>query len=189
MDAPTYLPLLNSIAVNEAKGQCLLNAWADSTRDAQLAAVLRFVAIREGEHAMAFEKRMCELGFAVDQASAYQFFKKFDEQLAFLRSGASDAEKVACFRGDASRADAGRTGTEQKDPFRNFLADTTMDPLTGALMGRYVCEERDSGRRLKAEYDRVCGAAPRNAEIEELRACVEALQAEVSKLKSLRSVA
>ncbi len=184
MDAPTYLPLLNSIAVNEAKGQCLLNAWADSTRDTQLAAVLRFVAIREGEHAMAFEKRMCELGHAVNQQSAYQFFKNFDEQLAFLRSNASDAEKVTCFRGDAPRAEG-----EQKDPFRNFLADTTMDPLTGSLMGRYVCEERDSGRRLKAEYDRVCGAAPRAAEIDELRACVEALQAEVSKLKSLRSVA
>ena len=184
MDTPTYLPLLNSIAVNEAKGQCLLNAWADSTRDTQLAAVLRFVAIREGEHAMAFEKRMCELGFPVDQKSAYQFFTKFDDQLAFLKSDASDAEKVACFRGDAPRAEG-----ERKDPFRNFLADTTMDPLTGALMGRYVCEERDSGRRLKAEYDRVCNGGARQSEIDELRACVEALQSEVAKLKSLRSVA
>ena len=37
MAEPTYLPLLNSIAVNEAKGEILLNAWADATRDKALA--------------------------------------------------------------------------------------------------------------------------------------------------------
>lgn len=181
MEKPTYSSLLNAIAVNEAKGRCLLNAWADATPDPKLAEVLRFVAIREGEHAMAFTKRMCELGHSVDEANAYQFFKNFDEHLALMKSNASDAEKVACRRGDLF--------DDGKDPFVSFLADTTMDPQTGALMGRYVCEERDSNRRLKAEYERVCNAHPRNAEIDELRACIQGLQQEVAKLKGLRSVA
>ena len=49
MNEPTYLPLLNSIAVNEAKGQLLLDAWASTTKDESLAQALRFVAIREGD--------------------------------------------------------------------------------------------------------------------------------------------
>ena len=56
MAEPTSLPLLNSIAVNEGKGEVLLNAWADATSDKALEEVLRFVAIREGEHAAAFAK-------------------------------------------------------------------------------------------------------------------------------------
>ena len=58
MSKPSYLPLLNSIAVNEAKGEELLQTWADATKDKDLKAALEFVAIREGEHAMAFTKRM-----------------------------------------------------------------------------------------------------------------------------------
>lgn len=186
MEQPSYLPLLNSIACNERKGQILLDAWADSTKDAQLAGVLRFVAIREGEHAMAFTKRMCELGFAVCEETAYQFFKDFDGLLACLKSDASDAEKVRMFAGDRPKS-----GEPRKDPFARFFEDTSIDPLTGELLGRYVCEERDSGRRLAPEYDRVCAAAstPTHAEIDELRACLVALQSEVAKLKGLRSVA
>jgi len=61
MGKPSYIGLLNSIAVNEAKGQVLLQTWADHTDDERLRATLEFVAIREGEHAWAFTKRLCEL--------------------------------------------------------------------------------------------------------------------------------
>lgn len=186
MSRPTYLPLLNSIAVNEAKGEQLLQTWADSTRDAQLKSVLEFVAIREGEHAMAFTKRMCELGYEVDEASAYQVFKNFDGLLACAASNASDAEKVAMLSGD--------TGGEDKDPFRGFFNDTTIDPQTGALLGRYIAEERDSGRLLRSQYDRVCSECTQrgntDAQIAELSACVAALQGEVAKLnKKLKKLA
>lgn len=188
MSEPTYLKLLNSIAVNECKGEALLTAWADATRDAQLEATLRFVAIREGEHSWAFRKRMCELGHAVCEASAYQVFEDFDGMLACLGSTeVSDAEKVRRFAGDRS------ADTERKDPFAGFFKDTTIDPDTGALLGRYVCEERDSGRRLRAEYDRVCAADPTRAdvraEIGELKACIESLRNEVAQLQGVRSVA
>ena len=182
MSEPTYLPLLNSIAVNERKGETLLNAWADATNDPELEGALRFVAIREGEHAAAFAKRMCELGYPVCEETAYQVFKSFDELCAFVSSGASDAEKVARLRGD----DKG----ERKDPFRKFFKDTTIDPQTGALLGRFIAEERDSGRRLNAQYDRVCGAASSgDTEIAALRARVEELCEEIAALKRVRNVA
>ncbi len=99
MNEPTYLPLLNSIAVNECKGQILLDAWASTTQDESLAKTLRFVAIREGEHAMAFTKRMCELGHAVCEEKAYQVFKDFDSLVACVKSNISDAEKITRLQG------------------------------------------------------------------------------------------
>lgn len=186
---PTFLPLLNSIAVNECKGEQLLNAWADATPDKQLAETLRFVAIREGEHSWAFTKRMCELGHAVCEETAYQVFKDFDALLACVKSPISDAEKVARLRGDNSGNESA-DASERKDPFRGFFNDTSIDPITGALLGRYICEERDSGRRLQAEYDRVCGAGhAQSTELAEIKACMEALRQEISELKGLRSVA
>ncbi len=183
MNSPTYMPLLNSIAVNEAKGYQLLNCWATTTQDPQLKSALQFVAIREGEHAAAFTKRMCELGCAVDEKSAYQVFKNFDEQLACAGSNITDAEKVAFLtRGEKPEG-------ERKDPFRSFFRDTTIDPQTGELLGRYIAEERDSGRRLRAEYDRVCAAAdpkkPAMDDIASLKACVMSLESELQQLRKM----
>ncbi len=182
MSQPSFIPLLNSIAVNEAKGEKLLQTWADNAKDLDLKAALQFVAIREGEHAWAFTKRMCELGYEVDEESAYQVFKNFDELLACAASDASDAEKVAILAGNRDK--------DAPDPFRGFFNDTTIDPQTGELLGRYIAEERDSGRLLSAEYDRVCAAAEGNvrangatSEMEALRICVSELQKDVAKLR------
>lgn len=188
MGKPSYLPLLNSIAVNEKKGEMFLSAWADITDDADLEAVLRFVAIREGEHAWAFTKRMCELGYAVCEEDAYQVFKDFDGLMDCVCSNASDAEKVAMVTGGTG-GDA-----EGRDPFGGFFKDTSIDPDTGALLGRYIAEERDSGRRLKAAYAAVLaksggkqenGAAP-PSELAELRAAIKSLKKEVKALKRLQ---
>jgi hypothetical protein len=183
MSEPTYLPLLNSLAVNECKGEALLSAWAKATPDQELAATLRFVAIREGEHAAAFTKRMCELGYPVCEDTAYQVFKDFDGTLAYIGSRASDAEKVARLAG-------GNSNEPSKDPFRGFFNDTTIDPETGALLGRYIAEERDSGRRLQAQYDRVCGArGTDDSEIAELRQRIDDLSRQIADLKGIRSAA
>jgi len=188
MTEPTYLPLLNSIAVNECKGEALLSAWAATTKDKALADALRFVAIREGEHSMAFTKRMCELGHAVCEETAFQVFKDFDKLVAFVKSDASDMQKIERLtrrEGEQQKEQP----KEQKDVFTRFFDDTTIDPETGALLGRYIAEERDSGRRLRKEYDRVCGMSTQSTEIAELRARVDALREEVARLRSVRSVA
>lgn len=180
MSKPTYLGLLNSIAANERKGEQFLNAWANTTSDESLAAALRFVAIREGEHAWAFAKRICELGYEVSEKDAFQVFKDFDGLMTCVCSDASDAEKIAIVNGAA--------GGDGSDPFTGFFNDTTIDPTTGALLGRYIAEERDSGRRLSAEYDRVCNssapAAP-SYELDELKSSIKALRKEVKALKRL----
>jgi hypothetical protein len=185
MNEPTYLPLLNSIAVNECKGEALLSAWAAATHDKGLAAALKFVSIREGEHSLAFQKRMCELGHEICEEKAFQVFKDFDKLLAFVKSDASDMQKVERL---TARRD-GDQAKEQKDVFTRFFDDTTIDPETGALLGRYIAEERDSGRRLRKEYDRVCGVSTQSSEIAELRARVDALREEVTRLRNMRSVA
>jgi hypothetical protein len=190
MGKPSYLPLLNSIAVNERKGEIFLSAWADTTEDADLEAALRFVAIREGEHAWAFTKRMCELGYEVSEEDAFQVFRDFDGLLDCVCSSAPDAEKVAMVTG-AVDGDGGR---ESRDPFSRFFDDTSIDPETGALLGRYIAEERDSGRRLDAAYAAVLDKAGRRSdvgtakpsELAELKAAIKSLKKEVKALKRLQ---
>lgn len=185
---PSYLPLLNAIAVNERKGEILLTAWADATGDRDLEATLRFVAIREGEHAWAFTKRMCELGYPVAEEDAYQVFEDFEGLLDCVCSSATDAEKVATVKGSLSS----RSG---RDPFLRFFEDTSIDPATGALLGRYIAEERDSDRRLQAAWDEVLENAGSDAseqvseptsELAELRATIKALKKEVKALRRLQ---
>ena len=56
------------------------------------------------------------------------------------------------------RVNGGEPREDEEDVFGGFMKDRSIDPETGALMGRYIAEERDSGRRLLAEYRRVCNA-------------------------------
>ena len=186
MGKPSYLPLLNTIAVNEKKGEIFLSAWADSTDDKDLEAVLRFVAIREGEHAWAFTKRMCELGYPVEEDEAFQVFSDFDGLMDCVCSDASDAEKVAHINGTL--------GGDGNDPFARLFEDTSIDPDTGALLGRYIAEERDSGRRLQGAYEGVLARASKvkdnghsgSDELAELRATIKSLKKEVKALKRLQ---
>ncbi len=195
MGKPSYLPLLNTIAVNEKKGEIFLSAWADATPDEDLETALRFVAIREGEHAWAFTKRLCELGYETSEEDAYQVFSDFDGLLNCVCSDAADAEKV--------KTVTGMLGTGGPDPFGRLFEDTTIDPVTGALLGRYIAEERDSGRRLQAAYERVINRSDKgdrnggkdvkkkdrpsgsNSELAELKASIKALKKEVKALKRL----
>src|SRR3954464_3550270 len=64
-DKPSYLGLLNAIAVAESRAHCYLSAWAEGTTDPDVKAILEKVALREGEHGMAFAKRINELGYTV----------------------------------------------------------------------------------------------------------------------------
>ena len=57
---PTYLPLLRRIANAECNAEVYLSAWADATPRADVRGVIATVALREGEHTKAFQKRICD---------------------------------------------------------------------------------------------------------------------------------
>ena len=171
-DKPSYLGLLNAIAQGEARGHALFSAWAGATPDAELQELFTMVAIREWEHAAAFTKRLCELGYTVKERPD----PGFAARLTMLRSDCSDRDKFEQVFG-YPRSDA--------DPALGAIFDdTSIDPATGALLGRFIAEERDTLRRLQAAYEDLIenAAAPADlsdivARLERLTRCVDELQA------------
>ena len=146
-EKPSYLGLLNAIAVGESQAHCYLSAWIDRTTDPGVKATLSTVAAREGEHGMSFSKRINELGYTVrrdDDADT-----GFQKRLAIASSDRSDLEKM-------EKLGLGRLDTGDKpDIFDNMFKDHSIDIATGTLLGRYIAEERDSGRLLKCCYDQL----------------------------------
>jgi hypothetical protein len=138
-DKPSYLGLLNAIAVAETRAHTYLTAWAEVTASDDVRGVLLKVAAREGEHGMSFARRINELGYNVrcsDDGST-------DQALALVRSDCSDLEKMEALK--LHRLDRG----DKPDIFDDFFKDHTIDIETGALLGRYIAEERDSARVLR----------------------------------------
>src|ERR1700745_3419008 len=92
-EKPTYLGLLNAISLAESRAHCYLTEWANVTPDPDVRQVLLTVAAREGEHGMAFAKRINELGFALQPTEE----KNFDNRLGFVSSrGPSALKKLEC---------------------------------------------------------------------------------------------
>jgi len=149
-EKPSYLGLLNAIAIAETQAHDYLQAWIAVTPSAEVCAVLRTVAAREGEHGMAFGKRINELGFDVRK-------KPEDERqakaLAIAGSDRSDLEKMEAL--GLGRLDRGA----EPDVFDDFFKDHTIDIRTGELLGRYIAEERDTGRLLRSCYEQLKAAA------------------------------
>ncbi len=135
--APSYLGLLNAIAVAETDAERYLLGWANVSDNPEVAAALRFVAMREGEHGKAFAKRMLELGYEVRWPSTVDSDAKF----AMACSTLSDHEKFKVF--GLGRKPGG------PDVFDGMFQNKDLDPVTGGLLGRYIAEERDSGRILR----------------------------------------
>lgn len=139
---PSYLGLLNAIAVGEGQAHTFLNEWAEVTDSDEVRSTLRFVALREGEHALAFEKRIVELGHELRPGSD----ERLDEALDIVRSNLTDKAKFKAL-GLHKQAPS-----EGPDIFSRMFENKDLDPVTGGLLGRYVAEERDSGRRLRDCY-------------------------------------
>jgi rubrerythrin len=173
-DKPSYLGLLNAIAQGEARGHALFQAWAAATQDADLARLLDMVAIRECEHAAAFTKRLCELGYAVQERPDPQF----DIRLALLQSERSDKEKFERAFGYPKHA---------ADPaLSRIFEDSTIDIATGELLGRFIAEERDTVRRLQAAYETLTARAAEAADLAQITARLERLTRTVDSLKAQR---
>ena len=167
-DKPSYLGLLNAIAVAESSAHEYLQAWIAVTPSAEVGAVLRKVAAREGEHGMAFAKRIDELGFQVRRKDDAERAKR----LEIAGADCSDLEKMKAL--GLHHLDSG----DRPDIFDGFFKDHSIDIRTGELLGRYIAEERDSARLLRACYEQLkkadkkkpakAGKAPKTAKHAEL---------------------
>jgi hypothetical protein len=143
-DKPTYLGLLNAIALNETRAYHYLQAWIAATPDPEVRQVLRTVAAREGEHGMTFAKRVNELGFEVREHDD----QGLEERVPIAGSGdVSDVEKFERF------------GLHELEKqlcyFDDVFKDHSIDIRTGELLGRYIAEEYDSCRLLRGCYERL----------------------------------
>ncbi|MEC9346248.1 MAG: hypothetical protein VYB54_08470 [Pseudomonadota bacterium] len=172
-DKPSYLGLLNAISNAETDAGKYFTAWADTTPDPEVEKVIRTVALREAEHGLAFAKRINELGFAVRPKED----PEFEAKMAMLsRTDISDIEKFACI--------GYRPGETRDDPFARFMDDRTMDIATSALMGRYIGEERDSGRLLAGCLAALCAAEAKKSGNGHDAVTLEAVCAEIADIKS-----
>ncbi|HXC54918.1 MAG TPA: hypothetical protein VNU97_06460 [Rhizomicrobium sp.] len=139
---PSYLGLLNAISLAETHAGVYLRAWADATCDEELACTLRLVAARETSHGQLFCRMLGELGYELRQ-----------------KADPGAAERIArCANpkiGDLEKIGRER---EEKDTFGEIekaMADGVYDPVTCNMLSWYICEERDSGARLRAAYAKV----------------------------------
>jgi hypothetical protein len=143
--------------------------------------VLRTVAAREGEHGMAFAKRISELGYQVREKDE----PRHEKALAIAGSDCSDLEKM-----EALGLDRLDTGGEP-DIFDGFFTDHSIDIRTGELLGRYIAEERDSARLLRRCYEqldaqRAAGTTPSsNDRVATLEAKLDAVCRAVDELREL----
>jgi len=139
---PSYLGLLNAIALNETRAYEYLQAWIAATPDPEVRQVLRTVAAREGEHGMTFAKRVNELGFEVRERDDQGLEERIPVAAStdisdvekFERFGLHELAKVLCY-------------------FDDVFKDHSIDVQTGELLGRYIAEEHDSCRLLRSCYD------------------------------------
>jgi len=189
-EKPSYLGLLNAIAVAEADAHAYLTAWIAATTDPAVRTVLSTVAAREGEHGMSFAKRIDELGYTVRRKEN----PDFERRLAFAASDRSDLEKM-------DELGFGRLDTgAEPDVFDTMFTDHSIDITTGALLGRYIAEERDSARLLSGCYAalRECAGVPRASaaggapvpdRLEALEAKLDAVCAAIERLETTMTTA
>jgi hypothetical protein len=182
-DKPSYLGLLNAISNAETDAECYLDAWAKTTPRDDVRSIISTVALREGEHGKAFAKRICELGYALQP----RVDESVKDKMAIVSSTSlTDREKF-------EKLDIARPVDPNKpDIFSTMFNDTNIDIQTGQLLGRYIAEERDSGRLLRGCYEQLCaeeeGRSSGNASTEARLARVEALLEElVAKVSSGKS--
>ena len=184
---PSYLGLLNAIALGERNGAELFNCWSSTTTNDEVRAVLHTVALREAEHNLAFEKRLDELGYCVLEKADPTHA---DRMAIAMSATLSDREKLKQLK-------FVRTETErQNDVFDSMFRNKDLDPQTGGLLGRYIAEERDTGRLLAGCYGALCemeqspAAASSTAlddlacQVAEIRSCLSELTASVQALAS-----
>ena len=180
-DKPSYLGLLNAIAVAEARAHEYLTVWADTTPSSDVRRVLLTVAAREGEHGMSFAKRINELGYEVRGKEDPNQHKA----LELVKSDRSDLKKM-----QKLNLDKLYTG-DKPDIFDGLFKDHSIDIRTGELLGRYIAEERDTAKLLYSCYEQLLAAeksgssTPAGDAFTSLEAKVDALCGAVDELRAI----
>ena len=136
MKKPSYLGLLNAIAIGEGEAAEYLRGWAEVTQEDEVCRALHTVIAREAEHSAAFTKRLDELGYAVLPKPNPDHAKR----VRLAKSSKSDLEKLVAFGFDRDPS--------SPDIFDRMFNNHDIDVATGALLGRYIAEERDTLRLL-----------------------------------------
>ena len=170
-EKPSYLGLLNAIAVGELGGEVLFTEWAAATPNDDVRAVLETVALREGEHAKSFAKRINELGYSV--------IPKEDADLPARCAIAGSDALTDCEKFERLGFNRPASNT---DIFAKFFDDVTMDVRTGELMGRYISEERDSVRMLRACFNAVAADDAGAADTSALEARLDRIELALAEL-------
>jgi rubrerythrin len=182
-DKPSYLGLLNAVSLAESAAHEYLECWIAVTPNDDVRCVLQAVSAREGEHGKAFAKRINELGYNLKPKDDPNQAKR----LRIAQSDRTDLQKMEKFGLD--RLDTG----DKPDVFDSFFNDHTIDVKTGELLGRYIAEERDSGRLLRACYEQLKDTAGRGTSgvaddrLASLEAKVDAVCAAVEGLRDIVS--
>ncbi len=180
-DKPSYLGLLNAVANAENNTCAYLTAWAEVTSDPDVRQVLVTIAAREREHGAAFAKRINELGFELRPTED----PVFEKQMAIACSrDMTDLEKLEGVGVlDYCPADG------EPDIFDNFFRDHSIDIQTGALLGRYIAEERDTLRMFAGcasiLQSRVESGASASSELANLEQKVDAVCRAVEELRQI----
>ena len=179
-DKPSYLGLLNAIAVGESRAHCYLDVWINTCTNPDVKSVLAKVSAREGEHGKSFAKRLNELGYSVREKDDPRFAK----QMQIAGADCSDLEKMEALG-------LGRLDTRDKpDIFDDVFKDHSIDIATGELLGRYIAEERDSARLLRSCYEQLkasangAGAGASSDRLAALDAKIDAVCAVVTELRA-----
>jgi len=192
-DKPSYLGLLNAVSLPESAAHEYLTAWAAVTPHEGVKATLLAVAAREGEHGMSFAKRINELGYNLRPGPEDP--KRAERMSIACSTEISDYDKMHALGVARIAEDSGKSGP---DIFDKFFSDHSIDIQTGELLGRYIAEERDSGRKLracylavKAEHDAANGSGSkskkRDKDVKRLEDKLDAVCAAIEELQ--RSVA
>lgn len=147
-EKPSYLGLLNAVALGEARAAKYLQCWIEVTPNDEVRSQLRTIALREAEHAAIFEKRLDELGFGLVEMADPDGGRAMEIAASTTMT---DREKLKTLKLHR------RPTNGTPDVFDNFFANKDLDPVTAGLLGRYVAEERDSLRRFNDCYELLAG--------------------------------
>jgi rubrerythrin len=155
-DKPSYFGLLNELSLAETDGYAIGNEWLAVTDNDGVRAMLESINERERHHGQMFAEHIKELGFSLEPRDDPNPPERVKRMEIASSKTMTDLEKFEALGVVAALA---TEGDADKDFLTKLFVDTSIDVETGELLGRYICEERESGREFRACYEKLCAEA------------------------------